>query len=125
MGRKQKRVRVRRSAEEWSGLVEAWERGGLSADEFASEHELNAGTLRWWRTRLKIARVATTSEQSSQVRLVPLEIAEGCEDQASSRPLGWELHFADGHHLRAYSELTASTLRAVLIALGAGRRARR
>jgi len=44
--------RVRRSAAEWSEIVQSWKASGETAEEYASRHGLNAGTLGWWRSQL-------------------------------------------------------------------------
>ena len=46
------RSRIRRSAAEWSALVEASERSGLSRREFAKREGLHQGTFGFWASRL-------------------------------------------------------------------------
>lgn len=46
-------MKTRRSAGQWAELVGAWESSGLSAEAFASERGLGAGTLRWWKAELE------------------------------------------------------------------------
>jgi len=43
---------IRRSAAEWSTLVEACERSGLSRREFAKREGLHRGTFSFWASRL-------------------------------------------------------------------------
>jgi hypothetical protein len=42
---------VRRSAADWSALVEACKRSGLSRSEFAIQEELHRGTFGYWASR--------------------------------------------------------------------------
>ena len=37
----------------WRRRVESWRASGLTADEFAAQHGMVAGTLRWWASQLK------------------------------------------------------------------------
>jgi hypothetical protein len=53
--------RKRESRDVWQKRIERWKDSGLTADEFASELGINAGTLKFWRYRL-----SRDSKQSSQ-----------------------------------------------------------
>ena len=37
----------------WRRRVASWRASGLTADEFAAQHGIAAGTLRWWASQLK------------------------------------------------------------------------
>lgn len=41
------------AAVRWADLVERLEHSNLTAAQFAAQHRLNLGTLRWWRSQLK------------------------------------------------------------------------
>ena len=43
----------KRLREYWRGMVDEWQRSGLSAQKFADRHELSAETLRRWIRRFK------------------------------------------------------------------------
>ncbi len=43
----------RSSRDEWRKRVERWKDSGLTAVQFASEMGINAGTLQFWRSKLK------------------------------------------------------------------------
>ncbi|HKO26669.1 MAG TPA: hypothetical protein VJU80_04365, partial [Solirubrobacteraceae bacterium] len=43
----------RASRDEWRKRVDRWKESGLTAKEFAAETGLNAGTLQFWRYKLK------------------------------------------------------------------------
>jgi hypothetical protein len=38
----------RASRAEWQRRVEAWRKGGMTAEEFADRHHLRLSTFRWW-----------------------------------------------------------------------------
>ena len=44
------------SAEEWQKRVERWRESGLTAEQFASELGINAGTLKFWQYKLNKAK---------------------------------------------------------------------
>ena len=44
---------ARSSRDEWRKRVERWKDSGLTAVQFASEMGINAGTLQFWRSKLK------------------------------------------------------------------------
>jgi len=41
------------AAHRWTRIVEELEASGLSAREFAKRREINASTLKWWRSHLR------------------------------------------------------------------------
>jgi hypothetical protein len=57
---------------EWQKRIERWRDSGLSAEQFAAELGINAGTLKYWKYRLgkePIGPVATEAKQ--QLRKTP------------------------------------------------------
>ena len=48
---------MRHTKSTWQQRVASWRASGQTADEFAAEHGLAAGTLRWWASRLKHERM--------------------------------------------------------------------
>jgi hypothetical protein len=46
-------VHPKTSAEEWQKRVERWRASGLTADQFAAELGINAGTLKFWQYKLR------------------------------------------------------------------------
>ncbi len=45
--------RRRANRDEWQKRVERWSDSGLSAKQFAAETGINAGTLQYWKCRLR------------------------------------------------------------------------
>lgn len=44
---------AREKREAWAGRVERWQRSGLTASRFASREGVNAGTLAFWKWKLR------------------------------------------------------------------------
>ena len=53
-------TRARVARDEWRKRVRRWKASGLSAEEFAADVGINAGTLQVWRSKLKHDDVAPT-----------------------------------------------------------------
>lgn len=47
------KAKKRRSREEWTGLIAAWKRSGITQAEFCQREGLSRRTLGWWRWRLE------------------------------------------------------------------------
>jgi hypothetical protein len=60
---------ARKTAAEWSKLVERWRRSKLTAREFAAREGIAPSTLAWWKWRL-----GSKTERRSQVAVVPVEV---------------------------------------------------
>lgn len=60
---------ARKTAAEWSKLVEKWRRSKLSAREFATREGVAPSTLAWWKWRL-----GTRTDRSAQIAVVPVEV---------------------------------------------------
>lgn len=106
---------TRRSAGEWSRLIELWRRSGESAKVFAASRKLSARTLTWWKWNL-------SNLKSEALRLVPLEITP--EQNSNEDSSGaWEITSAAGHVLRVRDTIATEDLEVVLKAIfAAGRR---
>jgi transposase len=93
----------------WRGLIEAQERSGLSAREFADLQGITLSTLYWWRSRLR----RDTTE------LVPVEVvshqmvASGAERATAP----FELSLDDSVTLRVHPGFDEAELRRLLRAL--------
>lgn len=51
-------MQPRTSAEDWAKRIERWRESGLTADQFAAELGINAGSLRFWGYKLNKAKRA-------------------------------------------------------------------
>ncbi len=90
--------------------MEAWNRSGLSAQEFATRRKLSARTLTWWKWHLSRAQTPT---------FVPIEVAAADADDS---PVDWELRTAAGHVLRVSGQIADEDLSAILQAITSGDR---
>ena len=86
----------RRTASEWSGLVEGWKRSGRGAVEFAASVGVSAGQLRWWKWHLS-KDAPRTAPKSAMVRV---EVRGSRATVATSAPIeitrgGWTVRVGD------------------------------
>jgi hypothetical protein len=64
---------TRRSAVDWTKLVEGWRRSGLGAREFADRARISVEQLRWWKWHLGKSRVDAASKRRG-AEMVRVEI---------------------------------------------------
>jgi hypothetical protein len=107
-------VQPRTSAEEWQKRVERWRESGLSADQFAAELGINAGTLRFWQYKLgKAKRMETGAERPTKnaTPAVPtfVEVRSGNNDARFELELGngWRIRVPAGFDPKALEQLLA------------------
>jgi hypothetical protein len=92
-------VQPRTSAEEWQKRIERWRESGLTADQFAAEAGVNAGTLRFWGHKLNKAKreavgfVAPPKKRRGAAR--PF-----VEVRATASAASFELELGNGRRLR-------------------------
>jgi len=88
-----KATKIRRSAEQWQEIMEAFAASGLSQEAFCAQESLAMSTFSKWRKQL---RQGTADEPGSPL-FVDLTNLPGCEPRS-----GWdiELTFGDGMRLR-------------------------
>ncbi len=67
----------RKTRDEWSAIVAAYERGTQSAAEFCASHRIERRTLAWWRWQLRQPRARRAEhEQKGTVRLLAVKVVE-------------------------------------------------
>jgi transposase-like protein len=108
----------RASRDEWQKRVDRWKESGLTAKEFASETGINAGTLQFWRYKLKKRELKARSQRatggetsilSSIVEVRPTVVAA-----AESR---FEIELGNGRRVHVPSVFDAGALKALLAIL--------
>jgi len=114
---------MRTSREEWQKRVERWQDSGLSAEQFASELGINAGTLKFWRYKLRqpkaersprsAVKAATTREPTAGA--LPLIERRAA---AAARAELFELELGGGRRLRIPASFETSALERLLAVLG-------
>jgi transposase-like protein len=55
-------ARARVGRDEWQTRIQRWKDSGLTAKEFAAEIGINAGTLQFWRCKLKSGSRSSTRQ---------------------------------------------------------------
>ncbi len=109
----------RANRDEWQKRVERWNDSGLSAKQFAAETGINAGTLQFWKYKLKrqsaeSARAARRRGRrrslSSLIEVRPVTVA------ADSR---FEIELNNGRRLRLPPTFDANALKALVAVLEA------
>jgi len=124
----------KRTAKEWSKVVERWQRSGLSAKEFATAEGLRASTLSWWKWHLgakrtlkknpsqtraskksaskkRVQHAAKAGKSAEPIRLVELVVPDAVV--TSDAPI--ELVLGDDVVIRVRRGFDAETLRRLLV----------
>lgn len=116
-----KRSKRRRTASEWEQLLSQWRASELSADEFAQQRELNAGTLRWWQTRLnKKDAKSSVGKAASNAKAEPngeRSFTEVVVTGRVERSARMEVVSRSGHVIRLQGPVDSDALVAVLEAV--------
>jgi hypothetical protein len=102
-------------AEEWRKRVERWRESGLTAEQFAVETGINAGTLRFWSYRIaKEARgeALTPRRRKSPAAIGPAPFVEVRGAEVAST--GFELELGNGRRLRVPTSFDAGALARLL-----------
>jgi transposase len=109
----------RANRDEWQTRVERWKDSGLSAKQFAAEAGINAGTLQFWKYKLKkqsaepprsARRRAPPPTMSSLIEVRPMSIA------ADNR---FEIELNNGRRLRLPATFDANAVKALVVVLEA------
>jgi hypothetical protein len=90
----------------WRALIAEQESSGQTVREFAASRGVAAGTVFWWRSRLR-------RRAADAMTLVPVEVV----DKVTARPAALELVVRDGIVLRLPRGFDEGDLRRVLAAL--------
>jgi len=100
---------------EWQKRIERWKDSGLSAEQFAAELNINAGTLRYWKYALgKEARSATVKTASGSVKASDLiEVRQS----AAAPSDAFELELGSTRKLRIPAQFDAAALERLLAVL--------
>jgi transposase len=106
---------MRANRDEWRKRVERWKDSGLTAKEFAGETGINAGTLQFWKYKLRKLGPgrranAASSLLSSIVEVQPTVVLP------ESR---FEIELGNGRRVRVPATFDAPALKALLAVLEA------
>lgn len=110
--------RERTSRTEWQKRIERWNDSGLSAEQFAAELGINAGTLRHWKYFLGKQVSRTASDKAPAVTTSALvEVRASSVATAVASPMPFELEFSTDRKLRIPPQFDAAALERLLAVL--------
>lgn len=113
-------TRTRRA--EWQKRIERWRDSGLTAEQFAAELGINAGTLKFWKYRIgKDAAVGVVAKATPTVRKTPRAeslVEVHAATMVASSPFVLEL--GKDRRLQIPSQFDASALERLLSVLEHG-----
>lgn len=108
---------MRASREEWRKRVERWRESGLSAEQYASELGINAGTLKFWKYKLgqpaAMPKRATARDDKGRAELPLVEVRAAVSAAATH----FELELRGGRRLRIPDAFEEAALRRLIRAL--------
>jgi transposase-like protein len=100
---------------EWQKRIERWKDSGLSAEQFAAELGINAGTLRYWKYAFEKETRSPTAAKSTSA---PAKIAEFVEVRPAVVPAAtFELELGSERRLRIPAHFEAAALERLLAVL--------
>jgi transposase len=114
-------ARARVDRNEWKRRVQRWKDSGLTAKEFAAETGINAGTLQFWRYKLKdgdrppirgMPGSRSAAILSSLVEVRAPAVAPVVDQR-------FEIELANGRRVRVGRDFDAESLRALITAVEA------
>lgn len=127
--------RARRSRAQWEQEVNRWRASGQSAQQYATENGLNAGTLAWWASRIDPSKTGRGGQRSAHHRsqlpaFLPLKVTPAVHDGGSlaatavarqpaqphsnRRSAGVSLVVGNGRSVQLDVDFDAATLRRVI-----------
>ena len=102
---------------EWQKRIERWRESGLTAEQFATELGINAGTLKYWKYRIgKDSTAGLATEQKPRRSKTPCA-ASLVEVHASSSSSSFVLELGEGRRLQIPSQFDAPALQRLLSVL--------
>ena len=107
----------RASRDEWQKRVDRWKESGLTAKEFASETGVNAGTLQFWRYKLKRGEPKLRSRRATSAETSILSSIVEVRPAATAAESRFEVELGNGRCLRVPSVFDATALKTLLAIL--------
>jgi hypothetical protein len=108
----------RANRDEWQQRVDRWKESGLTAKEFAAEMGLNAGTLQFWKYKLKKRDVRSSRRRSQKA---PALVSSLIEVRPVSGPAEarFEIELGNGRRLHVPAVFEPAAVKALLAILEA------
>lgn len=118
-----RRGKARRTAQQWSEILERWKASGLRAQEFGEQHGIKAKTLWWWKWKLDSCmsdgpRTGKASEDAP--RFLPIRVVDRAEAPLTAAPVCGapiEIIIDERRTVRVGPSFDEDTLRRVLAVL--------
>jgi hypothetical protein len=108
----------RTNREEWRTRVERWKDSGLTAQQFAGEMGINAGTLQFW--KYKLGKPEAKKPRRRQPRATAALVSSLIEVHPATSAIvetRFEIDLANGRRLRVPSVFDPSALKSLLAVL--------
>jgi len=113
-------ARARVGRDEWQKRVQRWKDSGLTAKEFAAETAINAGTLQFWRYKLKHdVRPATRAKRKSPANEILASLVEVRAPAVPAVDQRFEIELGNGRRVRVGGIFDGDALRALIAVLEA------
>ena len=109
----------RASRDEWRKRVDRWRDSGLTAREFAAETGINAGTLQFWRYKLRKGEPVSARRRATGAKNPILSSIVEVRPSVATEEMRFEIDLANGRRLRVPAAYEASALKALLAILEA------
>ncbi len=106
-------MQPRTSPEEWQSRIEQWRGSGLTADKFAAELGINAGTLKFWCYKLNKAKREAAGQVALSKRKRTAAAASFVEVRTASESC-FEIELGNGRRLRVPSGFEPEALERLL-----------
>lgn len=107
---------MRTSRDEWKKRIERWRESGLTAEQYAAELGINAGTLKFWKYKLGRPETGTAGRGQPKQSRVPLPLVE-VRPAVIATASGYELELSGGRRLRIPASFEADALGRLLAVL--------
>jgi hypothetical protein len=106
----------RTGREEWRKRIERWRDSGLSAEQFAAELGINAGTLKYWKYRIGKESTGSVAAKPKPRRGDTPLATSLVEVHAATMvaPSSFVLEFGQGRRLQIPSQFDGPTLERLL-----------
>jgi hypothetical protein len=114
---------VRETRKKWAELAARWARSGLTANEFAAEAKINAGTLQYYKWLIgRDSRASLTKRPRPKTKIGFVEVRTGGLTPAEGSDAGHriEVVLASGTRVIVSSGFDTGAFRRVVDALEAG-----
>lgn len=106
-------MQPRTSPEEWRSRIEQWRGSGLTAEKFAAELGINAGTLKFWAYKLNKAKREASGQVASSKTRRSAAASSFVEVRTASESC-FEIELENGRRLRVPNGFEAEALERLL-----------